>query len=276
MRSRGILAALLFAVVLGALGVSWAANVDRAAGSSLTTFRVTITNTTPLDRELTAGAYLVHDERHAFWQAGGRANAGTEQIAEAGVGDLAVEQLGAIAIGTLSARGDALTFEFQAAPGQYLSTAQMFARTNDAFLGLESLALFDESGLPVSSSLNLEGWDSGTEANTFAQTSYDGAATDEPIQLHADFPGTQAVVTVLPYDALVIAPGGTFKAWTGPTRNVATVFDGIEGVTIVWHWTSSGWQSWSALLPEGLRETFFLRSGDVLFISTDQLVTVPV
>ena len=171
-----------------------------------------------------------------------------------------MEQLGAIANGSLSARDNALTFEFQEAPGQYLSTPQMFARTNDAFLGLELLALFDESGLPISSSLNLEGWDSGTEANTFAQTSYDGAAAEEPIQLHADFPGTHAVVTVLTYDALVIAPGGTFKAWTGPTSNVVTVFDGIEGITIVWHWTSSGWQSCSTRLPEGLRETFFLRS----------------
>ena len=99
---------------------------------------------------------------------------------------------------------------------------------------------------------------------------------DEPIQHHPDFPSTQAVMTVLPCDALVIAPGGTFRAWIGPTRNVVTVFDGIEGVTIVWRWTGSGWQSWSALLPEASRETFFLRSGDVLFISTDQLVTVPV
>ena len=65
---------LLFAVVLGALGVSWAADGDRAAGSGLTTFRVMITNTTPLDRGLTAGAYLVHDEQHTFWQAGGRAD----------------------------------------------------------------------------------------------------------------------------------------------------------------------------------------------------------
>ena len=68
-----------------------------------------------------------------------------------------MEQLGATAISEPSARGDSLTFKLQAAPGQYLSTAQMFALTNDAFLGLESLALFDESGLPVSSTLNLEG-----------------------------------------------------------------------------------------------------------------------
>ncbi len=121
-----------------------------------------------------------------------------------------------------------------------------------------------------------EGWDPVSEANTFAETSYDGASTDEPIQLHSDFPGTQAVVTVVPYNALVIEAGGSFKAWTGPARNVGTVFDAIEGVTIVWRWTGSGWQSWSALLPDALREAFILRSGDVLFISTDQLVTVPV
>ena len=83
-------------------------------------------------------------------------------------------------------------------------------------------------------------------------------------------------MTVTPYEPLVIAAGGTFKAWSGPARNVVDVFDGIEGVTIVWRWAGSGWQSWSALLPDALRETFILRNGDVLFVRTDQTLIVPV
>jgi hypothetical protein len=267
---------LILASVASALAFGLVAGDQHAAASGLTTFRVTITNTTAPDTWLTRGAYLLHEEPHAFWQAGGRANQATEDIAEFAITGTAVDQLGATEIGVLLVRGDSLTFEVRAAPGQLLSTVQMFSMTNDAFLGLESLALFDTNGSPTSSTVLLEGWDSGTEANTFAETSYEGASADEPIQLHPDFPGTQAVVTVVPYDALVIEAGGSFKAWTGPERDVVDVFDDIEGVAIVWRWTGSGWQSWSALLPDALREAFILRSGDVLFIATDQLITVPV
>ena len=136
-------------MVIGTLGVPLAGGGSQVTASGETTFRVTITNTTPHDRDLTRGAYLVHDEPHAFWEAGRRANAGTEQIAEAGMASLALDQLGATGIDALAARGDSMTFEVRAAPGQYLSTAQIFSLTNDAFLGLESLALFDENGNAV-------------------------------------------------------------------------------------------------------------------------------
>ena len=95
--------------------------------------------------------------RTRFGKAGGRANQGTEDIAEFAVTSTAVEQLGATEIGALAVRGDSQTFEVRATPGHLLSTVQMFSMTNDAFLGLESLALFDPQGNPLRSTVLLEG-----------------------------------------------------------------------------------------------------------------------
>ena len=83
-------------------------------------------------------------------------------------------------------------------------------------------------------------------------------------------------MTVSPYAPLLIASGGTFKAWAGPARDVAEVFGRFEGVTIVWLWNGQRWDGWAALLPEALRRPFVLRQGDVLYIATDQFVAVPV
>ena len=44
----------------------------------------------------------MHEEPHAFWEAGGRANQGTEDIAKFAVTSTAVEQLGATEIGALA------------------------------------------------------------------------------------------------------------------------------------------------------------------------------
>jgi len=147
---------LVFAVA-GALVSGLVTSAQSVAASGQTTFRVTITSTTTPDQALTKGAYLLHEEPHAFWEAGGRANQGMEDIAEFAATSTAIEQRGATEIGALAVRGDSRTFEVRATPGHLLSTVQMFSMTNDAFLGLESLALFDPQGNPLQSTVLLEG-----------------------------------------------------------------------------------------------------------------------
>lgn len=65
--------------------------------------------------------------------------------------------------------GDAYEVEFAAAPGTRLSFATMFVQSNDFFYAPdeEGIALFDESGTPVSGDVTdqVQLWDGGTEAN---------------------------------------------------------------------------------------------------------------
>ena len=243
-----------------------------AIAAGLTTFHVTVINTTSPETGITRGAYLIHDEPGAFWSPGTLANKGVEDIAEFASPRAAVEQLNTIEIERATMRGDSMTFEIQAAPGQYLSTAQMFSLTNDAFLGLASLALFTEAGTAISATIYLEAWDAGTEENTFATTGYSGEATDEPIQPHPDILGTQAIMMIEAYPALLVAPGGTYVSWEGPERAVEDVFGGLD-VELVWHWTGSVWEVWGEE-PAVLRQSYTLYPGDVLFVLARQFMVI--
>ncbi len=65
--------------------------------------------------------------------------------------------------------GQAFEFSFTAAPGDYLSYAQMFGQTNDLFFGTDEngIALFSAKGTPIAGTFTgaIHIWDAGTEVN---------------------------------------------------------------------------------------------------------------
>ena len=67
-----------------------------------------------------------------------------------------------------------------------LSMASMLVSTNDAFVGVFDVALFDEDGMPVSTSIDLMSYDAGSEDNTEMASDIPGPlgldeATDPPM-----------------------------------------------------------------------------------------------
>ena len=65
--------------------------------------------------------------------------------------------------------GQAFEFSFTAAPGDYLSYAEMFGQTNDLFFGTDEhgIALFSAKGTPIAGTFTgaIQIWDAGTEVN---------------------------------------------------------------------------------------------------------------
>ena len=173
------------------------------------TFRVTITNASDPEQILSPGAWLVHTEPGALWARDAMASLALERIAEIGEPGEAVSALGAGEIGPAPASGTTAVFEVTAEPGDLLSTAQMLVMTNDGFVGLRSVALFD-GDTPLSQTIELKAYEAGTEENTGLFTGFDGGqpdpsrgadnadngvATTETIRLLDLVSGTQATAT---------------------------------------------------------------------------------
>ena len=168
-----IAAILVLALAVGVLP-SFASTVEAAHP---VTFRVTIMNTTDPEQILSPGAWLLHDEPGAFWARDGMASLAIERIAEIGNPAEAVSTLGAGEIGAAPASGSTVVFEVTAEPGDLLSTANMLVSTNDGFVGLQSVALFDGE-TPLSQTLELRAYEAGTEENTGIGTGFDGGQPD--------------------------------------------------------------------------------------------------
>ncbi|PZC42233.1 MAG: Spondin N [Chloroflexi bacterium] len=194
----------------------------RVSAQGTVTFRATITNTTNPEMIITPGAYLVHSADGAFWSMGSPAGVGLERIAEIGNPAAAVDGLGAVALGAAPASGATVTFEFSATPGDKLSFAQMLIASNDGFIGLDSMPLWDGGGNPVSTTVSLNAYDAGTEANTDLFSGFDGGqpdpargadnvengtATADAVGPHDQFGGAQATITISPVVAGLPATG---------------------------------------------------------------------
>lgn len=211
--------AALSALLAGA-ALSFAA--PAAEAQQATTFQVTITNQTNPEMIITPGAYLVHSGAGAFWASGQTAPLALERIAEIGDPGEAASALGATAIDAAPASGSTATFTISATPGQLLSTAQMLIATNDGFVGVSSMPLFD-GGAPVSVTVDLVAWDAGTEANSALFAGFDGGqpdpsrgadniengtATSETISVSGQFVGSQGTLTVQPAGAVTPPAAG--------------------------------------------------------------------
>ena len=101
-----------------------------------------------------------------------------------------------------------------------LSLATMLVSTNDAFIGTTDLALFDEAGMPISTTLELRSYDAGSEQNTERGTDIPGpvglSAEEDPEGSNARVPTEGGVITRHAGIQGVGDIAASF-AWTEPT-----------------------------------------------------------
>jgi hypothetical protein len=183
-----------------------------ASAQSTTTFQVMITNQSHPPSMMSPGAYLLHLQAGALWQSGQLASPEIERIAEGGDPTEALTMPGSGMIGDTPVVGDTTSFRVTAAPGMMLSLAQMLIASNDAFVGVDSLALFDGT-TPRSLMIELTALDAGTEANSALGSGFaggqpdpsegaynlnNGTATNEAISAHTQYVGVQATLSVTP------------------------------------------------------------------------------
>ena len=101
-----------------------------------------------------------------------------------------------------------------------LSLATMLVSTNDAFIGVADLALFDEAGMPMSITRELRSYDAGSEQNTERASDIPGPvgldAEMDPPHSNARVPTEGGVIT--PHAGILgVGQVGEAFAWTEPT-----------------------------------------------------------
>ena len=101
-----------------------------------------------------------------------------------------------------------------------LSFATMLVSTNDAFIGVADLPLFDAAGMPITTTLDLRSYDAGSEQNTERGTDIPGpvglSADEDPEGSNNRVPTEGGVITPHPGIQLVGDVTSAF-AWTEPT-----------------------------------------------------------
>ncbi|GAA4823771.1 spondin domain-containing protein [Algivirga pacifica] len=118
------------------------------------------------------GAFFVGESNEIFMMSEA-ASAALEALAEDGdvaeYTDVFNTPEGETAVGPIGP-GGAYTFTFEAEDGDRLSLATMFIQSNDWFVGLDQLSLFDSNGEPISGDVTEEAllYDAGTEVDEYA------------------------------------------------------------------------------------------------------------
>ncbi len=101
-----------------------------------------------------------------------------------------------------------------------LSLTTMLVSTNDAFIGVADLPLYDEAGMPITTTLDLRSYDAGSEQNTERGTDIPGpvglSAEEDPEGTNARVPTEGGVITNHPGIMGVGDVADSF-AWTEPT-----------------------------------------------------------
>ncbi len=101
-----------------------------------------------------------------------------------------------------------------------LSFATMLVSTNDAFIGVTDVALFDDAGMPINKTIELRSYDAGSEQNTERGTDIPGpvglSAEEDPEGSNARVPTEGGVITNHPGIMGVGDVAASF-AWTEPT-----------------------------------------------------------
>ena len=101
-----------------------------------------------------------------------------------------------------------------------LSLATMLVSTNDAFIGVADLPLYDEMGMPINTSLYLRSYDAGSEQNTERGTDIPGPvglpADEDPMGTNNRVPTEGGVITPHPG---IMGTGDVLPsfAWEEPT-----------------------------------------------------------
>ncbi len=284
-----MLGGLAIVAAVAALGAALLA--ASASAQNPTTFRVTITNQSNPEMNITPGAYVIHTTANAFWSAGSQADLGLERIAEIGDPAEAVSSLGAGALDAAPGNGDTVVIEFTASPGDHLSFAQMLIATNDAFVGLNSMPLFQGSQ-PTAGTFGLIAWDAGTEENAEIGSGFDfgqpdpargadnvdnGTTTTDPIVASDQFDGIQATVSILPIVETLSVPAGlNLIGWTGADVSTADFLAANPDVQQLFWWdqAAGAWISDLTILPDILRPNLILSRGMAIFIITTRATDV--
>jgi hypothetical protein len=187
----------------------------------LVTYRVTIENVATGAQPLSPGGVVIHGGDVDVWSAGSPASAAVAAVAE----DANLP----IYVGTYSAApgvkdafvggGDVpfgqtehVTFEFDAKRNDRISVVSMLVNTNDAFTGLDSVRLGNESQV-----FEVGAYDAGTETNT---------------ELMSDIPGQGSPFVHVPEGA-VITPHGGIVGQVGDIDPIVYDWDGpVAQITI--------------------------------------------
>ena len=182
------------------------------------TYRVTIENVATGAQPLSPGGVVIHGADVDVWSAGSPASAAVAAVAE----DANLP----IYVGTYSATpgvkdafvgGDApfgktehVTFEFDAKRNDRISVVSMLVNTNDAFTGLDSVRLGNETQV-----FEVGAYDAGTEVNT---------------QFMSDIPGQGNPFVRVPEGAVITSHGGIVGQvgdidpavydWDGPVARI--------------------------------------------------------
>ena len=199
--------------------------------------------------------------------------------------------MGAGALDAAPGNGDTVVIEFTASPGDHLSFAQMLIATNDAFVGLNSMPLFQGSQ-PTAGTFGLIAWDAGTEENAEIGSGFDfgqpdpargadnvdnGTTTTDPIVASDQFDGIQATVSILPIVETLSVPAGlNLIGWTGADVSTADFLAANPDVQQLFWWdqAAGAWISDSTILPDILRPNLILSRGMAIFIITTRATDV--
>ena len=176
-----------------------------------TVFRITITNTTSPAMPISPGIILPHIDEGVLWVFGGTSGRELELLAEVGDPSALLDALNGHMIDAIPPGGSS-TVEIVVEEELYLSTASMLVASNDSFVGLNSMILWDDDRTPIErQTIELNAYDAGTEANTELGSGFDGGqpdpprgaenrdngeATSELIARSDQFSGPQATITI--------------------------------------------------------------------------------
>ncbi|MDP8245633.1 MAG: spondin domain-containing protein [Candidatus Hinthialibacter antarcticus] len=192
-------------------------------------YTINITGTSE-GQPLTPPVVVVHDSRAQVFTIGSEASAGLEIIAEEGMPDTLVSELFPTeGVFSVNVAGTGPGFEhetsFMAAPGMLVSVVSMFARTNDVFIGINSVEL-PTMGAPAS--IEAVAYDAGTEMNT-------GLVEHIPFYGNAGGPDENGLVAEINSYSVLDDPDGMLDyAW--PPAATITI-SGSEGTSNVADWT---------------------------------------
>ena len=223
--------------VVALVGASLLGTSNSASAMPPAVFRITLTNLADPPTPISPGALVSHCEDGAFWSRGAMASPELELIAEVGnpSAAVAVERQDSMdgvsfiqerhVIGEVGP-GQSTSVEVELEFGCVLSTAHMLVESNDTFVGVNSLDIYDQLNGQDSTMVEVElrAYDAGTEMNTEPGSGFEGGQpdptrgaanlengvpTDEPISSSIEWPGTQATLTIELVDTLEGADDGS-------------------------------------------------------------------
>lgn len=181
-------------------------------------YHVEIKDLDPL-QPLTPPVAIVHDSGYEIFAVGEASTPGLEAVAEEGNPEILVEEASAdphvksVVVGGAGGNFFGAKFYVIGEPGDLLSIASMFARTNDNFIGLSSMPL-PSSNDPVV--MQFEAYDAGTEVNT-------GLASDVPFYGGHEGPDEGGVVQVANQYAIVDDPDMGVIEFNWPPSAMITI-----------------------------------------------------